>query len=117
MWLFDYRDASGKRRARQFRTRAQAVAAETRIRGELAAGTHTPDSASVTVAEAGRLWLEKAQAEGLEASTIRVYEQHLRLHISPLIGATRLARLTRPEIERFIDHLLVDRSRPWPGIS
>jgi integrase len=112
VWLFDYRDASGKRRAKQFPTKAAAVAWETRVRGELAAGTHTPESASITVAEAAELWLGRCETNRLEPSTVRSYREHVRLHIVPLIGATRLSRLTKPDVERFIDRLLLDRSRP-----
>src|SRR5262249_51731737 len=50
--------------------------------------------------------------EGLEASTVRQYRQHLKLHIAPLIGAVKLSRLTKPAVEEFRDRLLETRSRP-----
>jgi hypothetical protein len=65
-WQVDYRDRNGTRRHRQFATKAAAVAAETTIRAELAGGVHVADAASITVAEAGALWLERGTNEGLE---------------------------------------------------
>jgi integrase len=111
-WQVDYRDREGKRRHKQFGTKANAVAFETKVRTELAAGTHVADSASVTVQVAGDLWLERGQREGLEAGTLNQYRQHLKHHIVPLIGQVKLSKLTTPDVERFRDNLLADRSRP-----
>src|SRR6516225_6545105 len=90
-WQVDYRDQSGKRRHKQFATKAEATSYETAVRGELVAGTHVADSASIAVKEAGDLWLARAEREGLEASTVRQYRQHLNHHIVPRIGSTKLA--------------------------
>jgi integrase len=111
-WQLDYRDLSGTRRSKQFKTKAEAVIFETRVRAEIAAGTHVADSAAVTVREAGDLWLQRAGMEGLEASTVRQYRQHLQHHINPLIGAVKLSRLSTPAVEDFRDKLLQTRSRP-----
>jgi integrase len=112
VWLVDYRDQSGTRRAKQFATKAEATSYETTVRGEIRAGTHIADAASLTLSEAGDLWLTRAEVEQLEESTIRQYSQHLKHHIKPLIGATKLSRLTRPAVEDFRDTLLESRSRP-----
>jgi integrase len=110
-WQVDYRDQSGKRRHKQLATKAEATSYETTVRGELMAGTHVADSASITVKEAGDLWLARAEREGLEASTVRQYRQHLNHHIVPLIGSTNLSRLTKPVVEEFRDKLVETRSR------
>src|SRR5262249_25424156 len=110
-WQVDYRDGAGKRRHKQFTRKAEAESFETKVRAEIAAGTHVADSASVTLQEAGDLWLTRADREGLEASTIRQYRQHVKHHISPLIGSTKLSRLTTPAVEKFRDDLLKTRSR------
>ena len=55
--------------------------------------------------------LQRARTEGLEASTIRQYRQHLDHHIIPLIGATKLSRLNTPSVGVFRDKLLQTRSR------
>ena len=48
-WLVDYRDGAGARRYRQFSTRREADSFLVDARSEVAAGTHTPDRASITV--------------------------------------------------------------------
>jgi integrase len=109
-WLVDYRDQAGERRFKQFRTRAAAVAYETRVRGELVAGTHVPDSAAITVSEAAALWIQRAELDGLEYATVRQYRQHAS-HIKPLLGSKKLSSLSRPAVEAFKDALLKTRSR------
>jgi integrase len=61
---------------------------------------------SITVAEAAQLWLEKGELEQLERSTLRQYRNHVKLHIVPLIGTQKLARLSSPAIESYRDELL-----------
>jgi integrase len=110
-WQLDYKDQAGKRRAKQFRTKSEAVAVETTVRSEIAAGVHVADAASITVREAADLWLQRAQTEALEASTIKQYREHIEIHIVPSLGGTKLSRLTKPAIENFRDQLLDTRSR------
>jgi integrase len=94
-WRVDYHDSAGKRRAY-----------------DVSRGTHTADSQSIPVEKAANNWLERAEREGLEASTIAAYEQHVRLHIKPHLGAKRLNQLTKPTIEQFRDDLLtIGRSK------
>ena len=110
-WLLDYKDLAGKRRARQFATKREAVDFETRTRADLQGGVHVADAASVTVAEAAELWLARCESEGLELSTIIQYKGHVRNHIGPLLGKQKLSRLTVPAIEAFRDELLNTRSK------
>lgn len=111
-WLVDYKDNAGVRRARQFARKKDAEAWLTQAAWQVAQGTHTADSQSITVAKAGDLWLARAHREGLEPTTIAAYEQHLRLHIRPRIGERRLSQLTKPAIEMFRDELVESLSRP-----
>ena len=111
-WELDYKDLTGKRRGKLFKTKSEAIAYETRIRTEIAAGTHVAESAAVTVREAGDLWLRRAETEGLEPSTARQYRQHLEHHILPHLGSLKLSKLTKPAVEEFRDMLLQTRSRP-----
>jgi integrase len=69
-----------------------------------------PDSQSVTVAEAGRLWLVTSETAGLERTTLDQYRQQLELHTIPLIGAVKLSKLTAPMVRAFQDKLALDRS-------
>ena len=77
---------------------------------DVGAGIHTADSRSITVTEAGQLWLTSRDAAGIERATLDNYREHLMLHITPLIGATRLAALTAPLVRAFKDRLRQDRS-------
>lgn len=110
-WVVDYRDARGVRRSKQFARKKEADAWLTRAAWEVSQGTHTADSASVSVQRAGELWIERAELDNLEPTTIASYEQHCRLHINPLIGSKRLSQLRKPMIEEFRDDLLRTRSR------
>lgn len=105
-WLVDYRDSAGKRRAKQFKLKKQADAWALKTGVEVADGTHTADSQSVTVATAAEDWLAHGRRENLEQSTLGAYEQHVRLHITPFIGGKKLTQLTRPMVEEFRDALL-----------
>ena len=110
-WIADYFDQDGKRHIKTCRTKKEADAFLIQARHEVGRGVHTPESASVTVAEAAALWIEKSELEKLERSTLREYRNHVRLHINPLIGEIKLARLSTPAIEAFRDELLKERSR------
>jgi integrase len=105
VWQVDYRDGNGRRRHRQFPTRREADAFLVRARADVAAGTHTPESVSITVNAAADLWLARCEDNGLERTTLLAYRQHVVLHIAPLIGATKLARLTVPAVHAFADRL------------
>jgi integrase len=110
-WVAAYTDFEGKRRIRTFEKRHEAVAFHASVTGDVRSGIHVPDSQSVTVAEAGRLWLEGCEAAGLERSSLDYYRQHLDRHIIPLLGAVKLSRLTLPMVRAFEDKLALDRSR------
>src|SRR6266849_4552813 len=110
-WYYDYKDQAGERRGKSFATKAEAIAFETRTRGEIVAGTHVADSASITVAEAADMWVAAGAADGLEQTTVRQRRQHADLHIKPLLGATRLSRLTAPAVQEFVNKLKETRSR------
>ena len=109
-WVAAYTDHEGKRRIRSFEKKREADAYHASVGSELRSGVHVPDSQSITVAEAGRLWLEGCEAASLERSTLDNYRQHLKRHIIPLIGAVKLSRLTVPMVRAFEEKLTLDRS-------
>jgi integrase len=112
-WIADYFDQDGKRHIKTFPREREAKAWLVTAQGEVARGVHTPENASITVAEAAELWIEKGKLENLERSTIRQYRNHVDLHIKPSrIGVEKLARLSAPIIEAFRDDLLRKGSRP-----
>jgi integrase len=100
-WVVDYKDQHGKRRHKTFRTKKAADSWATDTLFQVKAGTHTPDSASVTIKEAGERWIDQARHDGLERSSVTQYRQHLDLHICPFIGAKKLSRLTIPVVKDF----------------
>src|SRR5580704_1317608 len=112
-WIVDYADQAGKRRMKTFRLKKQADAFETRSRFEITQGTHTPDSASITIAEAADLWIETCAGRRLERSTIDSYRQHIKFHIRPFIGKIKLSQITAPLVREFEDRLR--RGDPAPG--
>jgi integrase len=111
-WIADYFDQEGKRHIQTFKTQKAAKAKLVTIQGEVVRGVHTPESASITVAEAAEIWIKKGVLEKLERSTLRQYRNHVGLHLVPLIGNVKLSRLSTPAIEAFRDCLLRKCSRP-----
>ena len=105
-WVVDYRDSAGTRRNKQFNRKKDAEAFETRARHEVRQGTHTADSQSITIEQAGENWIARGEREGLEKSTLDPYRQHLKLHILPKLAGRRLNQLTKPAVEEFRDWLL-----------
>lgn len=104
-WIVDYADGSGVRRQKTFAKKRDADAFEAKASVEIKEGTHVADRASITVSEAGKLWIASAEDAGLERSTIAQYRQHLNLHITPLIGEIKLAAGTVPSMRAFRDRL------------
>jgi integrase len=110
-WIVDFRDQNGARRAKQFARKKSADEFLVEARHRVASGTFTAEHASATLAEAIQLWLQRAEAEGLEAGTRRQYCQ-LAAHIrAGLPGNLKLARLTTVRVEQFRDDLLMTHSR------
>jgi integrase len=110
-WVADYFDQAGKRHIKTFSTKKAADGWLVKTRGEVQRGVHSPENTSITVAEAAQLWLDKGELEKLERSTLRQYRNHVMLHINPLLGGEKLARLSSPMIESFRDALLAKCSR------
>jgi integrase len=105
-WVVDYVDQYGKRRLKTFAKRKGADDFIVKARHEVAQGTHTPESTSITVADACKLWLERAEAAGLEAHTLRTYRLTALHHVLPMLGSEKLAKLSAPRVQKFADGLL-----------
>src|SRR5271165_6855081 len=109
-WVVDYVDQSGKRRLKTFTKKKAADAYSATANVEIRAGVHTADSASITVAEAGKKWIETSELGApernpLERATVDAYRQHLRLHIEPYLGSVKLSQLSAPMVREFLDKL------------
>jgi integrase len=117
-WVVAYVDQVGKRRLKTFAKKKDADNFSATANVEIRAGIHTADSASITVAEAGKLWLETGEQAGLERTTLDAYRQHLRLHIEPYLGNLKLSQLSAPMVREFMDRLargdMPDGAAPEP---
>jgi integrase len=116
-WLIDYRDASGKRIVEQgFRTMADAKAKLAEVTVDVGKG-HTVEK-NLTLGEACQKWISKAESNGMqghgavEKATLRNYKEHVA-HIEKRLGANiKLSKLTRDNVEKFMDRLLKELPRP-----
>jgi integrase len=109
-WIVDYTDQHGDRHIKTFARKKDADAHHVRVAVDVSAGTHTADSRSMTIAEAGQLWIRSGEAARLERATMENYQQILKYHIAPLIGPTKLSQFSAPALRAFEDRLRVDRS-------
>ncbi len=123
-----YYDADGKYRTKTFDTKRDAEAWEAQMRVDKKKGIHRPDSMSITVRQAGALWLEACKAESLEPDAIRGYAGHLRVHIYPAmapknapagwdgqLGDLKLSKLTTPMCEVFKRLVLESKAKTNTG--
>jgi integrase len=107
-WIVDYVDQAGRRHTKSFEKKRDADQYHSTVNVDVRRGLHVPDSQSVFVAEAARLWLQTTAS--LERSTRAQYTQHVNLHIIPLLGAVKLSHLTLATVRGFEDKLAKDRS-------
>ena len=110
-WVVSYMH-KGKQHIKTFSKKKMAAEWCAEMQTEVKRGTHTPASASPTVEEAGKAWLEQAETDGLERATLTQYRQHLELHIVPLIGAEKLAGLAPADVQDFRNRL-IRAGRHW----
>lgn len=104
-WVVDYVDTTGTRRLKTFKLKKQADQFAATATVEVREGVHVADSATITLHEAGKLWLKSGDAAGLERTTMDQRRQHLELHIVPLAGTVKLTKITAPWIRSFQDDL------------
>jgi integrase len=110
-WIVDYVDQDGDRHIETFARKKDADEYHATVRVNVSKGVHSPHSKSITVAEAAKDWLQYVALEGRERSTLKQYEEQVRLHVNPRIGGLKLAGLTTPRINAFRDDLLAKMSR------
>ncbi|WP_441229375.1 tyrosine-type recombinase/integrase [Tardiphaga sp. 215_C5_N2_1] len=104
-WQASYVDGGGKRRAKLFERKSDGEAWLVEVQHDVKRGLHTPGSVSPTVKVAAALWIKRSNEKGLEATTVRQYEEHVDLHIVPFIGSKKLSDLTMPAVNAFADKL------------
>jgi integrase len=104
-WVVDYVDQARERHLKTFSKKKAADNFAATANVEIRAGVHTADSASITIKEAGKLWIETCDRNGLERATTDAYRQHLKLHIEPYLGNLKLSQLSAPMVREFEDKL------------
>ncbi|MGO6787604.1 tyrosine-type recombinase/integrase [Rhizobium ruizarguesonis] len=104
-WVVTYFDVQGVKRQKTFQKKKDGDRFAATASMEVRAGVHVADSATITIAEAGKLWLKSGDAAGLERTTIDQRRQHLDLHIVPLAGTVKLTKVTAPWVRAFQDDL------------
>jgi integrase len=113
-WVADYFDQDDKRHIKTFKTRGEARDWLPKTEVDVKIGEHVADRASVTVAWAAESWLDTCrhghpddESGGLEASTVREYERHVRYIIDPAIGIgqIKLNQLSKVAVEAFLKRL------------
>lgn len=120
-WVCEYRDRDGKWRLQTFSREKDAKAWEATTLVAVKAGTHTPDSTSITIREAVEAWIDNARTNKRERSTLKQYELHRDRYLCPAdggfmidggpIGNLKLSRLTTPMVDEFRKYLLTHHSR------
>jgi integrase len=110
-WIVDY-SVNGSRHIETFERKKDADAYKAKVTVDVSKGIHIAPSKSVTVAEAGELWIKACEGDELERASIDGYRQHLRLHINPYLGNYKLSQLSVPLVRKFKDDLRTDKRSP-----
>lgn len=103
-WVVDYWH-DGKRHIETFERKKDADTAHAKVKVDIRQGTHVAPSQSIEVEKAAQLWMQTAEASGLEGATLRVYSEIVRIHIVPMIGDVKLANITAATVRSFQDRL------------
>jgi integrase len=122
-WVADFKDGSGRRHQRHFKSKKDATAFEQKNRVAIREGTYVAVDRNLTIEDAAKIWLARVEANGMrhrgpvEATTLNQYKQHVDLHIVPRVGTLKLAKMSPADVEKFRDGLLAKRDDGKPGMS
>ena len=106
---------TGKQRTKSFYGSTQAE-----VRKKLTEAAHDldegefADSGSLTLGKWLDLWYDAYAVSSVKESTLRSYQDHIRLHIKPALGHVRLDKLTPLMIQRFYSDLAKNGRAPRP---
>ncbi len=104
-WVVDYVDTEGTRRLKTFKLKKEADQFAATASVEIREGVHVADGATITIEQAGKLWLKSGDAAGLERTSMDQRRQHLELHIKPFCGTVKLTKVTAPWVRSLQDKL------------
>ena len=89
---------------RRFARRKDAEQRQARVNLDVTRGA-TVSLGDKTIGQIADSWLDHLREERRERSTINNYEQHLRLHILPVMGRQKIGKLGEEVIAAFRKHL------------
>lgn len=109
-WKLAYIDAKGKRRRKNFKTKAAADRYRVKVEAQLANGTHIASADSLSVIQGMQDWLDHIEAltkVGKRAEvTWQKYDEHVRLHIAGhAIAHKKLSELRPPDCQAFVEDI------------
>lgn len=108
-WRARYRDATGKRHSVTRPTRRAALAAAAEREREVLHGTFIdPGDAATTVGRWIEFWSDSQRGPATTAAKV---DSHLRNHVIPGLGDVPLNKLTRMQVQRWVD-VLSERLAP-----
>jgi integrase len=84
--------------------------AEKRLRELISDHTITPVVERMTIGECGRKHITHLRTTGRKRSTLQNYESELRVHFVPYFEDKAITRITKDQVEDFIEHCLEDLS-------
>ena len=103
-WVVAY-GTGKKRHIATFERKKEAEDYHAKVRVDRAQGLHIAPSQSITVREAGRLWIQACEANELERTSVDTYRNYLDSHVLPFIGELKLSGITVAVVKEFQDKL------------
>jgi integrase len=111
-WVADYTDQEGKRHIKTFDLKREADAWLATTQTEVNAGTHIPDSKTITVAELAALWYQQKQRDGCTRATLYSRGLQITHHIRKrFIGDVKLTELTMAAVNTWSNAIADEVSR------
>lgn len=106
-WVVRYSDQLGKRRLKTFEKKKDAESYKVQVQTEIGDGTHLADRSNVTVSDALKDFaktLDERVATGdkMRFKTAYEWKNRMKVHIRPLLGSVKLAKLTPVIIQDFV---------------
>lgn len=105
VWLAGYVDGATKRRFRQFPTKREADTFLTRVRSEVAAGSHVPDRLASTVQQAYDILMVALKTNNAARSTLENYRTYYGNHVRPFLEARLLPKLHPADVGDWLEKL------------
>ncbi len=104
-WVFDYRDATGRRRWVTCETKQAAEDEMTRLLPESRQASRPVVDRNITLSQYAERWLTLI-APTIKSRTLESYRQTLKLHITPAFGPVQVRQILRGKIKGLLTEKL-----------